>query len=758
MSWTVGDVSGLEVLTSADHLHAAHVNELRTATDARAQIAGDLGGTASIPRVKTRLATFTIGPSASTADYVCDGSADDVQIQAAVTALPSTGGRIFLMAGTYNVDHRINVIGKSNVVIEGEGAGNTVIKAAQSIYVAGADHHLAIISVHAHSAPISNIVVRDLTIDANSKLKTQCITVTGGSVQGTASTERVLLENLVLKNMGLDATDTARGTIEIISGNQGFGNYGKINNFIIRNCEFDNSQFFHVYCQGNYLTYFKVLDCYFHDNYADTISYIQTVARTNSDWEIAGCRFKDTKKRTAVGSTCDITDANRTGVVNLKIHHNYFGPQYNAANVDAININLHGSWGVFIERNFFDGDWEAISLGASQAGAFYKINPSTMVRVSGNIFMGMLGTCFDNDSNIFTVVSDNFFLYCADNVLGGYARHWPTVFEGNVVYNAATNPSDVQDYHKAAVETVGDGYIIRDNTFIDDRLLANPTTAPTITQAVGGALGGRTYYAKYTWSNATGQSTASSEATLGVDSGKLATVVLPTLAYPSGATRINIYIGTSSGAETFQGYIDVDYQIITGETDWAVLSWTEPASGLVAGAALPGANTTASKMKYGIYELTGAAGLGLANKYYNNHFYGVETPIFTASSYRRVRHDNFSSATIASGDEVNLEKAGYSQGNVTGVTTFNVINGEVLKATLTGNITVTLTSGDYTGQMLELRLTQDGTGSRTATWPSNFKKAGGTLTLTATVGATDTVVMRWDSTNWMEVSRALNVS
>jgi hypothetical protein len=50
------------------------------------------------------------------------------------------------------------------------------------------------------------------------------------------------------------------------------------------------------------------------------------------------------------------------------------------------------------------------------------------------------------------------------------------------------------------------------------------------------------------------------------------------------------------------------------------------------------------------------------------------------------------------------------------------------------------------------------TGSRTATWPSNFKKAGGGLVLSTTANAVDIVTMRWDGSSWIEVSRALNVS
>lgn len=99
----------------------------------------------------------------------------------------------------------------------------------------------------------------------------------------------------------------------------------------------------------------------------------------------------------------------------------------------------------------------------------------------------------------------------------------------------------------------------------------------------------------------------------------------------------------------------------------------------------------------------------------------------------------------------------HSQGNVTGATTFNRVNGDQIIATLTGNITITLTSGNVPGDTLTLMLAQDGTGSRTATWPSNAKFGkGGTLILSTTASAIDVITFRWDGTNWREISRSMS--
>ena len=50
------------------------------------------------------------------ADYVCDGTADDVEIQAAIDALPSGGGRVVLSEGTYIISSTIYVKSFTNLV------------------------------------------------------------------------------------------------------------------------------------------------------------------------------------------------------------------------------------------------------------------------------------------------------------------------------------------------------------------------------------------------------------------------------------------------------------------------------------------------------------------------------------------------------------------------------------------------------------------------------------------------------------------
>ena len=70
--------------------------------------------------------TSTAGWTESDCDYLCDGVADQVEINAAIQALPSGGGEIVILDGTYNITATI-AMDKDNVKLSGNGNA-TVLK------------------------------------------------------------------------------------------------------------------------------------------------------------------------------------------------------------------------------------------------------------------------------------------------------------------------------------------------------------------------------------------------------------------------------------------------------------------------------------------------------------------------------------------------------------------------------------------------------------------------------------------------------
>ena len=73
-------------------------------------------------------ATFVVAASDSLhqgyADYVCDGTDDQVEIQAAIDALPISGGEILLLDGIFTFTSAVNL--KSNVSIKGQGKSTVI--------------------------------------------------------------------------------------------------------------------------------------------------------------------------------------------------------------------------------------------------------------------------------------------------------------------------------------------------------------------------------------------------------------------------------------------------------------------------------------------------------------------------------------------------------------------------------------------------------------------------------------------------------
>lgn len=60
------------------------------------------------------------------ADYLCDGTADEVEIQAAIDALPSRGGEVKLAPGLYNFTDRVEITENKKTIIAGPGARVTL--------------------------------------------------------------------------------------------------------------------------------------------------------------------------------------------------------------------------------------------------------------------------------------------------------------------------------------------------------------------------------------------------------------------------------------------------------------------------------------------------------------------------------------------------------------------------------------------------------------------------------------------------------
>src|SRR6266567_4136675 len=120
------------------------------------QVAHNSDGT--LTSVGVTLVAASNAPAAvkNVATYVCDGTSDDVEIQAALNAIPSGGGMIILSQGTFNISASINLGSLTNIEVAGQGWG-TVLKlnANTDAYILGS------------AAGCKRLIFRDFAIDGN---------------------------------------------------------------------------------------------------------------------------------------------------------------------------------------------------------------------------------------------------------------------------------------------------------------------------------------------------------------------------------------------------------------------------------------------------------------------------------------------------------------------------------------------------------------------------------------------------------------
>ena len=94
---------------------------------------------AAVRRAGTMAAAFTVASNdatdaaKATADYVCDGVADDEEINAAIAALGSFGGTVELSEGDFNITATIVLEHATNLIGQGINSTNIVVTVGSAI-------------------------------------------------------------------------------------------------------------------------------------------------------------------------------------------------------------------------------------------------------------------------------------------------------------------------------------------------------------------------------------------------------------------------------------------------------------------------------------------------------------------------------------------------------------------------------------------------------------------------------------------------
>lgn len=168
--------------------------------------------------------------SKGAADYVCDGTADQTEINNAISALPSTGGKVLLLEGTYNISGSIT-LNKANVTLEGMGRSTIIRRSTSS-------------SITIMSITASNVIIQNLKVDGNKSSYSisgypTCVAINGSSPTVT-NCEICGYGFGIAINIAESETLITNNHIHDLTGNgiQG-SNYGKIiiSDNIIQNCD-----------------------------------------------------------------------------------------------------------------------------------------------------------------------------------------------------------------------------------------------------------------------------------------------------------------------------------------------------------------------------------------------------------------------------------------------------------------------------------------------------------------------------------------
>lgn len=97
--------------------------------------------------------TVVVGRSAvGRPDYICDGTDDHVQIQAAIDSLGTDGGRVLIRKGNYQIGTTLT-IDTSDIIIQGEGF-DTILKAKSSL-----NDYIITFDSSSAAAPVSSTYV-----------------------------------------------------------------------------------------------------------------------------------------------------------------------------------------------------------------------------------------------------------------------------------------------------------------------------------------------------------------------------------------------------------------------------------------------------------------------------------------------------------------------------------------------------------------------------------------------------------------------
>jgi hypothetical protein len=154
---------------------------------------------------RSNIVTVASSTYDGTYDYRCDGTADDVQIQAAIDYVSQTvgGGSVLLTAGTYVLNTYISV--KSNVLLSGTGWGTIIRPKAATTGIQLSD--------------VDNVVLQDFEINYNGGVINTSIGIIENTIGSTNIVKNIKITNGIpspgTNNYYIDSTGAYSNTLVV---------------------------------------------------------------------------------------------------------------------------------------------------------------------------------------------------------------------------------------------------------------------------------------------------------------------------------------------------------------------------------------------------------------------------------------------------------------------------------------------------------------------------------------------------------------
>lgn len=379
---TTGDDAGIDVLGMA--FSKANILTDNTATELglSAESATPDSALKVLSAKSKRFATIVVGSStsgytANDVDYLCSGQSDQLKINSAIAALPSSGGNIVLLEGTYKPSAPIT-INKANINLVGVGNNTQITRNWSGASGSG------LIVVSGDNCTIENMKINGLYSTLYNYTTNRGINVTGSSFTS---------KNMCVFDFyrGIYLSDSSNHTIvNTTSSNNGF--YG----MYIENCS-ENTIIGNRFNNNAYGIYL------FRSN-TNTIANNICLSNTYNGIDI----HVASPNNNVAGNICE---GNARGI-NLYCT-NYDSVIGNACNNNEIGIQLIGTVNDATEHNTITGNLCCSNTNNGiTLNSYAKSNTISGNTISNNISVGVavINTASDN------LVSSNVILNNETNI------------------------------------------------------------------------------------------------------------------------------------------------------------------------------------------------------------------------------------------------------------------------------------------------------------------------------------------------------